>query len=127
MAKAGGKAKAKKGSASGADDELIRALTHPLRREALRILNSSRKPMGPQEIEDRLKLTEERKEKLSSVSYHMRELARRGAVCLIDEEQVRGARKHLYISKVADISWVRGLLKRMRKSDEAKLWPKGKR
>lgn len=126
MAKAGGRSKARKYGADYADDDLIRAMTHPLRREALRALNSSRRPLSPQEIEDKLGLTEERKEQLSSVSYHVRELARRKAVSLVREEPVRGSRRHLYVSKVAGIAWVRDLLKRMQKSDEARLWPRGR-
>lgn len=126
MAKAGGKPKAKEYDANYADDDLIRAMTHPLRREALRALNSSQKPLSPQEIEDKMGLTKERKEKLSSVSYHVRELARRGAISLVGEEPVRGARRHLYASNVAGIAWVRGLLRRMQKPDEARLWPKGR-
>jgi hypothetical protein len=126
MAKAGGRSKAKKYDADYADDDLICAMTHPLRRQVLRALNSSREPLSPQEIEVKLGLTKERKKKLSNVSYHVRELARRGAVSLVKEEPVRGTRRHLYTSKVADISWVGHLLKRMQKSDEALLWPKGR-
>jgi polysaccharide pyruvyl transferase WcaK-like protein len=126
MAKAGDKPRAKKDCADGGEDGLIRAMTHPLRREALRVLIASRTPISPQEIEDKLGLTEERKEKLSSVSYHVRQLARHGAAALLRKEQVRGATKHLYVSKVGDIAWVRQLLRRTKKADEATLWPDGR-
>jgi hypothetical protein len=126
MARPGGKSKAKKYGADYVDDDLIQALTHPLRRGVLRAVNSSRQPIGPQGIEDKLGLTKVRKEHLSSVSYHVRALAERGAISLVDEEQVRGASRHLYVSNVAGVRWVRDLLRKTRKSDEARLRAKGR-
>lgn len=138
MANAGGKPKAKKGSgrdkrAAGAgagkpykEEDLIRALTNALRRQVLRLLHSSKKPLSPAQVEAELKLGEEVKEELSHVSYHMKTLARLEVISLDDEEQVRGATKHFYVSNVSGIAWVRGLLKRMQKCDEEQLWPRGR-
>jgi DNA-binding transcriptional ArsR family regulator len=138
MAKAGDKQKAKNGSGTDRDakgtegdphykeEDLLRALNHVLRRQALRLLHSSKKPLSPVQVEAQLKLGEEVKEGLSQVSYHMKTLARLRVISLDDEEQVRGATKHFYVSNVSDIAWVRGLLKRMQKCDEAQLWPRGR-
>lgn len=138
MAEADGEPKAGKGSgkdkgAAGAgggtpyeEEALIRALTHVLRRQTLRLLHSSKKPLSPVQVEAALELGEEVKEELSHVSYHMKTLAGLGVISLAAEEQVRGAVKHFYVSNVSGTAWVRGLLKRMQKSDQARLWPKGR-
>jgi DNA-binding transcriptional ArsR family regulator len=138
MAKTGSKAKAKRGG--GADggakgtrggpackeEDLLRALTNVLRRQVLRHLHSSKEPLSPAQIEAELKLGEEVKEGLSQLSYHMKTLAQLEVISLADEEQVRGATKHFYVSNVSDVAWVRRLLKRMQKCDEKRLWPKDK-
>jgi hypothetical protein len=69
----------------------------------------------------------EPKEQLSQVSYHMKVLLRLKVVSLVDEQQVRGAMEHFYVSEVSNNAWVRDSLKRTQKSDEAHLWPKGRR
>lgn len=108
------------------EDDLIRALNHPLRRQILRLLHSSRKPLSPTEIEERLELGDDHGGKLSSVSYHATVLARYRTISLVGEQQVRGAMEHFYESRVPASGWVRGVLKRLQKSDEARLWPKGR-
>lgn len=135
MANASGKSKAKRsngadrGTESGLpykEADLLRALNHILRRQVLRHMHSSKKPLSPVQVEAELKLGEEVKEELSHVSYHMKRLARLKVIALDDEEQVRGATKHFYVSNVSGIAWVRGLLKRMQKCDEEQLWPRGR-
>jgi DNA-binding transcriptional ArsR family regulator len=135
MAKASGKPRAKRGSGAdrGTDGgpaykeaDLLRALNHILRRQVLRHLHSSKKPLSPVQVEAELRLGEEVKEGLSQLSYHMKTLARLKVISLDDEEQVRGATKHFYVSNVSDIAWVRGLLRRMQKCDEEQLWPRGR-
>jgi Helix-turn-helix domain len=110
-----------------AEDDLIRALNHAVRRQALRLLHSSREPLSPGQIEAQLKLGKKPKDHLSKVSYHLATMARLKVVSLVGEQQVRGAMEHFYASEVSDSAWVRNLLKRTQESDEAQLWPKGRR
>ena len=138
MAKSGGQQKAKKSEgkakrakrAGGEEpyevDDLIRALNHRLRRQILRLLHSSRRPLSPTLIEETLELGDHNEHKLSTVSYHVGVLAGFKAIFLVDEQPVRGAMEHFYASAVSDTAWVRSLLKRTLKSDEAQLWPKGR-
>jgi DNA-binding transcriptional ArsR family regulator len=108
------------------EDELIRALNHVLRRQILRLMHSSKEPLSPTQIEQTLKLGSKPKESLSTVSYHVGVLVDYRTVRLVDEQQRRGAMEHFYRSTVSESTWVRGLLKRTQKSDEAKLWPRGR-
>jgi DNA-binding transcriptional ArsR family regulator len=138
MAKSGGRPKAKKGAgkakrAQGApsdkpykEDDLIRAVNHPLRRQILRLLHSSRDPLSPMQIEKTLELGDEPKENLSTISYHVRVLADYKISPKVGQRQVRGAMQRFYVSEVSDSACVRGLLKRTLESDEAQLWPKGR-
>lgn len=119
-AKGGGKGKPYK------EDDLIPALNHAVRRQALRVLHSSRKPMGPAQVAAKLKLGGGPKDRLSQVSYHMKVIARLRVISLVDEHQVRGAMEHIYASEVAKDTWVRAMLKRTQESDEAQLWPGGR-
>jgi DNA-binding transcriptional ArsR family regulator len=106
--------------------DLIRALGHELRRQILRLLHSSGKPLSPTEIEVALGLGDNRAGKLSSVSYHVAVMAGYKTIALVDEQPVRGAMEHFYVSEVSKVAWVRGVLKRTWESDEARLWPKGR-
>ncbi|MGN6256959.1 MAG: hypothetical protein ACTHN3_04305 [Solirubrobacterales bacterium] len=85
-------------------DALLRALRHPLRRSLLRRYVESKTPygLGPKELALALKAP------LSSVSYHVRELARFGAVEIVSEAQVRGAVAHFYeaTTLVRETPWV---------------------
>jgi DNA-binding transcriptional ArsR family regulator len=136
MAKSGERPKAKKSAGKGRrangakpyeEDDLIKALNHALRRQALRLLHASRKPLSPAQIEAKLELGEAPKDQLSQVSYHVKVLVRLKVISLVDEQQVRGAMEHFYTSEVSSNAWVRNSLKRTQKSDEAQLWPKGRR
>jgi DNA-binding transcriptional ArsR family regulator len=69
---------------------LLKALRHPLRRQLLRRYLEAQQPISPKELAASMK------QPLSSVSYHVRELARFGAVEIIEEEQVRGSVQHFY-------------------------------
>jgi DNA-binding transcriptional ArsR family regulator len=135
MAKSGERPKAKQGAGKSKrandakrceEENLIKALNHALRRQTLRALHSSKKPLSPAQIDAKL-AGEGPKNQLSQVSYHMKVLARFKVVSLVDERQVRGAMEHFYVSEVASNAWVRSSLKKMQKADEAQLLPKGPR
>lgn len=70
------------------DDQIVKALAHPLRQRILAILN--RKITSPREV------AEELGEKLGDVGYHFRMLRDYGAIELVRTEQRRGAIKHYY-------------------------------
>jgi DNA-binding transcriptional ArsR family regulator len=71
------------------DNELLVALRHPLRRQILRAM-VEQDPISPRQISDELR------EPLSNVSYHVRVLADCGAVTLVDTTPVRGSMQHFY-------------------------------
>lgn len=124
--KKGAEAKVAKGDKPYKDEDLIRGLNHPLRRQVLRLLHSTRVPLSPSDIEKDLELGDSEGDKLSNVSYHTSLLARLRIVSLADHQQVRGALEHFYASQVSDARWVKGLLSRTQESDEARLWPRGR-
>ncbi len=136
MGKSGRQSKAKKGSrAAGggsnggkpyAEEGLLKAINHPLRRQVLRLLHSSGESVSPIQIERELGLGGAVGEKLSSVSYHVTVLSGYNAIERVGERQVRGAMEHFYASNVEDVAWLRGVLSRTQESDEEKLWPKGR-
>jgi DNA-binding transcriptional ArsR family regulator len=67
---------------------LIKALNHPIRREALTILTE--RIASPKEAAHLLDV------KLSSAAYHLRVLADLGLIELVEEKSVRGAVQHFY-------------------------------
>lgn len=79
------------------DNELLIALRHPLRRQILRTMVEQH-PISPRQISDELK------EPLSNVSYHVRVLADCGVVSLVDTTPVRGSMQHFYSSTI-DEPW----------------------
>jgi DNA-binding transcriptional ArsR family regulator len=79
------------------DNELLIALRHPLRRQILRSM-VEHDPISPREISDDLK------EPLSNISYHVRVLADCGAIELVDTAPVRGSMQHFY-STTIDEPW----------------------
>ena len=85
------------GESHGKDDSLLIALRHPLRREILRTM-AEQAPISPREISDELR------QPLSNVSYHVRVLADCGAVTLVDTAPVRGSMQHFY-SPAIDQPW----------------------
>ncbi len=107
-------AKAKRSRKSGTGDaELISALNHVLRRDILRLMHSAQGARSPVDISDELK------QPLAGVSYHVQILHRLGAIKLVDTVQVRGALKHFYASTVKQHKIARSLLESTRKSDKA--------
>lgn len=103
-------------------DDLIRAINHKLRRQILRYLHSSRKPLSPKQIERKLDLSALRSGVLSSVSYHVGVLRDFKAITMVKTEPRRGAVEHFYESAVSNSVWVRNLLKKTQKRDEALIW-----
>jgi DNA-binding transcriptional ArsR family regulator len=69
---------------------LLKALRHPLRRELLRRFLEATEPLGPAELAASMT------QPLSNLSYHVRELARFGAVEIAEEEPRRGSVAHFY-------------------------------
>jgi DNA-binding transcriptional ArsR family regulator len=103
------------------DADLLKAIGHPLRRQALRILHASEGSVSPVRIDRELELGDGVDENLSSVSYHVRVLAGYKAIRHVDQRQVRGAMEHFYASCVEDLAWLRGVLSRTQESDEEAL------
>jgi DNA-binding transcriptional ArsR family regulator len=77
------------------DTELLIALRHPLRRQILRTM-AVQDPISPRQISDELR------EPLSNVSYHVRVLADCGAVTLVDTAPVRGSMQHFYSTTIEE-------------------------
>jgi DNA-binding transcriptional ArsR family regulator len=73
------------------DQQLIRALGHPLRREILRIFGEGLS--SPKQISDLLG------EPLGNVSYHTKVLLKTGCIELVETRPARGAVEHLYRAK----------------------------
>lgn len=90
------------GSEKTDDNELLIALRHPLRRQILRTM-AAQDPISPREISDELR------EPLSNVSYHVRVLADCGAVTLVDTAPVRGSMQHFY-SPAIEEPWALAVL-----------------
>jgi DNA-binding transcriptional ArsR family regulator len=84
------------------DNDLLIALRHPLRRQILRTM-ADQDPISPRQISDELR------EPLSNVSYHVRVLADCGAVTLVDTAPVRGSMQHFY-SPTIDEPWALAVL-----------------
>ncbi|MBS1884869.1 MAG: helix-turn-helix transcriptional regulator [Actinobacteria bacterium] len=84
------------------DNELLIALRHPLRRQILRAM-AEQDPISPRQISDELR------QPLSNVSYHVRVLADCGAVTLVDTAPVRGSMQHFY-SPAIEEPWALAVL-----------------
>jgi DNA-binding transcriptional ArsR family regulator len=82
--------------------DLLVALRHPLRRQILRAIAKG-KALSPRELSVSLD------EPLSNVSYHVRVLADRGAVALVETQPVRGSVQHFYRADV-EAPWARQVL-----------------
>ena len=70
------------------DQQMVRALAHPLRVEILRQLEEG--PSGPKRLSDRMG------ERLGNVSYHMRVLLKCDCIELVETIPQRGAVEHIY-------------------------------
>lgn len=84
------------------ENELLIALRHPLRRKILRAM-AAQDPISPRQISDELR------QPLSNVSYHVRVLADCGAVTLVDTAPVRGSMQHFY-SPAIEEPWALAVL-----------------
>jgi len=81
---------------------LLTALRHPLRRQILRAMSGG-EATSPRELAERLD------QPLGNLSYHVRVLARCGALELVDEKRVRGTTQHFYRASVTT-EWAQSLL-----------------
>lgn len=81
---------------------LVAALRHPLRRKILRWMADERKA-SPSDLAKALD------QPLSSVSYHVRVLAKCGALKPVAKRQMRGTTQHFYRWSVK-AEWVQALL-----------------
>ena len=91
-----------RGETTHDDNELLIALRHPLRRQILRAM-AAQDPISPRQISDELR------QPLSNVSYHVRVLADCGAVTLVDTAPVRGSMQHFY-SPAIEEPWALAVL-----------------
>ena len=78
----------KKDEGGEVDQQMVRALAHPLRVEILRQLEEG--PSGPKRLADRIG------EKLGNVSYHMKVLLECDCIELVETIPQRGAVEHIY-------------------------------
>lgn len=88
------------------DQALLFLLRHPLRRELLRLYVKESGSLSPKQLSDFTK------KHLSLVSFHVRELAKHGAVELIETRPRRGSVEHFYKATdlVDAVPWARAAL-----------------
>jgi DNA-binding transcriptional ArsR family regulator len=91
-------------ASSPGTDDLFAALAHPLRRQILREMLRVEGEATPRD------LARDLTQPLSKLGYHVRVLARCGAVELVRTEQVRGSTMHFYCV-IVDERWARMALK----------------
>jgi len=91
---------------SAKTDDLFIALAHELRRRILRAAIAGDRELSPTELSERLD------EPLSKVSYHVRVLARCGALRLARTRRVRGSTEHFYRPTVRE-HWARSALRQV--------------
>lgn len=73
---------------------LIRALDHPVRRQALRLFTNRKPEWSPGGLASKIPVP------LGNLSYHMRVLSDLGVTTETRTEKVRGAEQHFYISNI---------------------------
>lgn len=88
------------------DQALLFLLRHPLRRELLRLYVRESGSLSPKQLSDFTK------KHLSLVSFHVRELAKHGAVELIETRPRRGSVEHFYEATdlIDAVPWARAAL-----------------
>jgi DNA-binding transcriptional ArsR family regulator len=84
------------------DNDLLIALRHPLRRRILRLMADGKK-RSPRELAAVLRTP------LSNVSYHVRVLAERSVVTLMETQPSHGSVQHFYRSAV-EAPWAQQIL-----------------
>lgn len=75
--------------------QLLKALSHPLRRRILRTLHEGDEARSPIQFSKALRVP------VSNVSYHVRVLRDTGAIALTATRPIRGSSEHFYASTVA--------------------------
>jgi predicted transcriptional regulator len=92
--------------ASRAEEALLFLLGHPLRKRLLRLYVEAKAMRSPKE------LTIPTNQTVSNVAYHVRTLAKYGAVELVAEQPRRGSVEHFYeaTSLVDNVVWGRAAL-----------------
>jgi len=85
---------------------LLFLLRYPLRRELLRLYVKEGGSLSPKQLSDFTK------KHLSLVGYHVRELAKQGAVELVGTQPRRGSVEHFYeaTALIEEVSWARPAL-----------------
>ena len=85
------------------EQALLRILQHPLRRELLKLYVEAGEVRSPKE------LTLSTNRHISNVGYHVRVLAKKGAIELITVEPRRGSIEHFYkaTSLIDEVPWGR--------------------
>ncbi len=86
----------------GKEDDLLRALGNPLRRQILRRMRDA-------DMVSPLQMSQEFGLPISTVAYHVRVLAQCEAVTLVRVKSVRGAIKHFYRSTLKQ-PWARQII-----------------
>lgn len=91
----------------GSEDVLLSILQHPLRRRLLRFYIEAEGTLSPKELTH---LAND--PKISNVGYHVRVLADKGAVKLVETQPRRGSVEHFYeaTSLVDEVPWGRAAL-----------------
>lgn len=98
---------------AGISATLIKALDHPLRRELLRKLSDGEE-WSPSAL---TKVVPSRFD-LSTVTYHVKVLAKFDAVGFTRDRPVRGFKEHFYVSYVADSEHVAAVLRTTEEEDQ---------
>jgi DNA-binding transcriptional ArsR family regulator len=88
------------------EEDLWRAIAHPLRRALLKLCLEAQSPISPKRLSE---LTDH---SLSNVSYHVRVLVDCGAVEVAGKQPVRGSTQHFYdvTALVRTTPWIRAAL-----------------
>jgi DNA-binding transcriptional ArsR family regulator len=91
---------------SDSNDALLFLLRHPLRKRLLRLCVEAREKRSPKELTIPVNVD------ISIVGYHVRVLAKHGAVALVETKQRRGAVEHFYkaTALVDEVPWARAAL-----------------
>ncbi len=91
---------------------LVTALSHPLRRKVLRVMNGGAGPHSPGKLAKAFGVS------VSDLSYHVRVLSDLKVVRLRSTQMVRGAVQHLYVSNVVDNALVSLILAETKSDDD---------
>jgi DNA-binding transcriptional ArsR family regulator len=88
------------------NQELLKAMSHPLRRRFVRLMLGQKEGLSPSEASQLLG------EPLGNVSYHVRVLVGYAAVTLVDTQPARGSVQHFYrpSPELESNVWVRKVL-----------------